>query len=182
MRTLSVRRIARTGSLAAGIALIGLTFTAVRTQADSPAYTVTNLGTLGGCMSVAKALNNRGDIVGFSLNATEPMERPFIYRDGVTTAISDSFGWATGINDAGQVTGFVSLPDDPNVDAFLYQDGVLTDLGGLPGYSNQPYSVGYAINNAGTIARRRLGTVRCLDNSSLDSPIGPLAATASMCP
>jgi probable HAF family extracellular repeat protein len=147
----SVRRIALTGTLAAGLALVGSTFAPVQIFADSPAYTVADLGTLGGCLSVAKAVNNSGDIVGYSLNATEPMERPFIYRNGAMTAISNSYGWGTGINDAGQATGFVSLPGHPNVDAFLYQGGVLTDLGGLPGYSNQPYSAGYAINSAGTI-------------------------------
>lgn len=151
MRMLSVRRIARTGSLVAGITLIGSTFASVAIQADSPTYTVADLGTLGGCVSMAKAINNNGDIVGYSLNAAEPMERPFIYRDGMMSAVSDSFGWATGINDAGQATGFVWLPGHPNVDAFLYQHGALTDLGGLPGYSNQPYSAGYAINGAGTI-------------------------------
>lgn len=151
MRKLSVRRIARMGSLVAGITLIGSAFASVRIQADSLAYTIADLGTLGGCMSMAKAVNNSGDVVGYSLNATESMERPFIYRNGVMSAISDSFGWGTGINDAGQATGFVGLPGHPNVDAFLYQGDVLTDLGGLPGYSNQPYSVAYAINSAGTI-------------------------------
>jgi hypothetical protein len=33
----------------------------------------------------------------------------------------------------------------------VYQNGVVTDLGALPGYSNEPYAVGYAINNNGTI-------------------------------
>ena len=151
MRRFSVRRIARTGSLVAGIILIGSTLAPVRIQADSPTYTVADLGTLGGCVSMAKAVNNSGDVVGYSLNASEPMERPFIYRNGAMSAVSDSFGWATGINDLGQATGFVWLPGHPNVDAFLYQDGGLTDLGGLPGYANQPYSVGYAINSTGTI-------------------------------
>jgi probable HAF family extracellular repeat protein len=146
------RRIVVAGSVAAAIVWIELPCVSVRVRAaEAPAYVVADLGTLGGCMSTAKAINNNGEVVGYSLTATDSMERPFIYRNGGMTPISGSFGWATGINDAGWVTGFVRLPGNPNVDAFLYRDDVLADLGGLPGYSNLPYSLAYAINNAGTI-------------------------------
>ena len=79
------------------------------------------------------------------------MTLPFIYRDGTMTAITDWTGEARGINDAGQVTGGATPPGEIMPHAFIYQNGVFTDLGALPGYSNQPYAVGYAINSSGMI-------------------------------
>src|SRR5205085_669856 len=77
---------------------------------------------------------------------------PSAYQNGTMTAITDNYGWATSINDAGEVTGFVLLPGQPNVHAFRYRNGVFTDVGALPGFSNEPFSIGWAINNSGTIA------------------------------
>jgi probable HAF family extracellular repeat protein len=35
--------------------------------------------------------------------------------------------------------------------AFVYQAGTFTDLGALPGYSDQPYALPYAMNSSGVI-------------------------------
>src|SRR5215831_14582818 len=103
-------------------------------------------------LSGALAINSSGDVAGFTLTpASTEFPRPFIYSGGTMTLICDFYGYATGVNDSGQVTGLIQLPGRPSVDAFLYQDGTLTDLGGLPGFSNMPYSIGWAINNSGTI-------------------------------
>jgi probable HAF family extracellular repeat protein len=132
-------------------------FQSARVRATGPMYTATDLGALNCCDdsfhgSAALAVNIHGDVAGTTASPTNPQQTiPFVFQNGVMTAISDNYGWATGINDAGRVTGFVWLPGNPNVHAFLYQNGVFTDLGALPGYSNQPYSIGWGINNKGTV-------------------------------
>lgn len=117
--------------------------------AQAPAYTFLNLGTLGGPTSEAMAVNNLGQVAGRA-DLIEEQARPFQFTDGVMTALTADFGWATGINDSGQVAGFALLPGNGNVHAFIYKDGVLTDLGTLPG-EQVPYSTANAINNAGTV-------------------------------
>jgi probable HAF family extracellular repeat protein len=126
-------------------------------KANEVLYTVTDLGALNCCSgwyeaSAALAVNAHGDVAGVTSSPTDPQRRvPFVYHDGVMTAISDNPGWAAGINDAGQVTGVVVPPGLLGGHAFVYQNGVFTDIGTLQGYSNQPYAVPYAINNSGTI-------------------------------
>src|SRR5262249_32855367 len=100
-------------------------------------------------------INNAGTVVGYAsavpANPISDQPLPFVYANGAMTALSAGFGWATAINATGQITGFTLLPGNRNVDAFIYQNGRLMDLGSLPGYSNMPYSQGYAINAAGTV-------------------------------
>src|SRR5947209_4402419 len=55
-------------------------------------YTVTDLGSLGGSFSAANAINNRGQVVGLSFNATpDPITpgatelRAFLWQNGVMT-------------------------------------------------------------------------------------------------
>jgi probable HAF family extracellular repeat protein len=126
-------------------------------KANDVQYTVTDLGALNCCYSWSEAsaglaVNAHGHVAGMTSSPTDPQLRvPFVYRDGTMTLISDNYGWAAGINDAGQVTGVVTAPGQLGGQAFIYQDGVFTDIGSLPGYSNLPYALPYAINNSGTI-------------------------------
>ena len=91
-------------------------------------------------------------MAGLTSSPSDPQRQvPFVYHNGTMTMISDSYGWAAGINDARQVTGVFTPPGLLGGHAFVYQDGVFTDIGTLPGYSNQPYAVPYAINNSGTV-------------------------------
>ena len=126
-------------------------------KANDVLYTVTDLGALNCCSgwyeaSAALAVNAHGDVAGVTSSPTDPQRKvPFVYHDGIMTAISDNTGWATGINDAGQVTGVVVPPGLLGGHAFVYQNGVFTDIGTLQGYSNQPYAVPSAINNRGTV-------------------------------
>jgi probable HAF family extracellular repeat protein len=159
-----------------GAALLGCAIVSgvsVPVKASTALYSIADLGSLGCCAmwaweSSALGINSVGDVAGVTTSPTDPsMTVPFIYHNGTMTAIRDSYGWATGINDARQVTGFVLLPGDPNVHAFLYQDGVFRDLGGLPGYSNQPYSIGSAINNAGTIVGESNAEAMIYENGTM---------------
>jgi len=116
-------------------------------------YTVTDLGTLGGEISTAYAINNSGTVVGVSRMTPNDWttDFPFVYSNGVMTAISPYPGWATGINSAGQITGYTYIPPG-SPHGFLYENGTLKDIGGLRGSSSGPvYSLAYGINAAGVI-------------------------------
>jgi probable HAF family extracellular repeat protein len=112
---------------------------------------VTNLGYLpGGGYSGATGINNSGQIVGSSTNASGNTEA-FLYSGGVMTGLGILPGYtdstATAINDKGQVVGYAT-DSSRNTQAFLYSDGVMTGLGFLPGSSS---SSAYAINDKGQI-------------------------------
>jgi probable HAF family extracellular repeat protein len=148
--------------VAGAVALVVFTFVLPLSRpgtvtANGVLYTVKDLGALNCCYdwsaaSAALAVNAHGDVAGVTSSPTDPQRRvPFVYQNGTMTLLSDSYGWAAGINDAGQVAGVFIPPGSLGGHAFVYQNGVFTDIGTLPGYSNQPYAVPYAINNSGTI-------------------------------
>ena len=76
--------------------------------------TVTNLGSLGGYISAAFGINDRGEIVGYSdtgPDTTSPLHA-FLYRDGKMTDLgvvgSDVSSSGSAINDYHEVVGFTS--------------------------------------------------------------------------
>src|SRR5260370_1605775 len=72
-------------------------------------YSITDLGTLGGTISNAYAISNRGQIAGASEIDCNCASHPFLWSHGVlhdlgTLGVGTS-NWAYGINDLGQVVG-----------------------------------------------------------------------------
>lgn len=112
--------------------------------------TMVDLGSLGGTLGFANALNNRGQVVGGSSTAGDLTFRPFIWERGVLTDIgtlggdNGSAGW---INEAGQVVGTADLADGTH-HAFLWWKGKITDLGTV---GSDPCSVGTLINSSGQV-------------------------------
>lgn len=121
-----------------------------------------DLGNLGGKgWNTPMAINNRGDIVGFSDlpgdlvdGVLTPNFHAFIWtkETGKMTDIGvlpgDSLSEALDINDRGQVVG-ISIP---SLHAFLYEDGKLTDLNSLiPSDSPLLLLEGGGINDRGEI-------------------------------
>jgi probable HAF family extracellular repeat protein len=116
-------------------------------------YSVTDLGTLGGEISTAYAINNSGTVVGVArmTPSDSSTDFPFVYSKGVMRAFTLYPGSATGINSSGQITGFTYLPVG-NPHGFLFENDILSDIGALKGSSNAPaYSLAYGINGAGVI-------------------------------
>jgi probable HAF family extracellular repeat protein len=75
------------------------------------AFTVTDLGTLGGSKSDALGINNRGEVVGYSLLAGRSTERAFLFSGGKMIDLGTLGGdgsWATSVNDNGQVVGWAN--------------------------------------------------------------------------
>jgi len=50
---------------------------------------------------------------------------------------------------------------------FLYENGVLRSIGAVPGYSNQPYAIGYGINNTGTIVGESKAEAMIYENGEM---------------
>jgi probable HAF family extracellular repeat protein len=107
---------------------------------------MTDLGTLGGAESFASvasysrgwlsqgAINNRGQIVGFS-NTASGTWHAFLWQQGKMTdlgALGGATSFAAAINERGQIVGGSEI-SKARGHAFLWQQGRMTDLGTLGG-------------------------------------------------
>ena len=111
---------------------------------------LTDLGTLGGSLSDAYAINNSCQVVGFSWTPTGD-SHAFIW-DAATGmrdlgTLGGSWSWASDINDAGQVVGGATDAAGTRR-AFLWQSGQMYDLGVPGGYVS---SEARGINAAGQV-------------------------------
>ena len=135
---------------------------------------ILDLGTMGGNHSATTGLNNRGQVVGFALNAT-PDPFSWFYLQVIGSAAGTqtrAFLWdersgmqdlgtlggpdaqAVSINERGQIAGFSYTNSTPNAatrfptqDPFLWQDEKMFDLGTLGGTVGLPN----ALNNRGQV-------------------------------
>jgi probable HAF family extracellular repeat protein len=109
-----------------------------------------NLGTLGGTFGEAIAINNRGQVAGFSDLEGDLTNHAFVWDRGVMTEIG-TFGGdnsiAFWINDAGQVVGNAQLPDGTH-HGFFWSKGKMTDIGTL---GSDPCSNAFDINTRGQV-------------------------------
>jgi probable HAF family extracellular repeat protein len=120
-------------------------------SATAQGFTVTDLGTLGGINSQATAINNRGQVVGFSTLQGEAITRAFLWEDGVITdlgSLGGTFSKANAINNRGQVVGASEITANAARHAVLFDRHGITDLGAFPG---SLVGAAFGINNRGDI-------------------------------
>jgi probable HAF family extracellular repeat protein len=138
---------------------------------------IIDLGTLGGNQSLAHAINNRNQVVGWALNSTPEdamiwddypwpfgtQQRAVLWEKGTIQDLGTLGGpsaWASHINDRGQIVGssYTSAAGNGRrsvgiwswsrpAGAFLWQDGKMTDLGTLGG----TFGMATRINNQSQI-------------------------------
>lgn len=132
------------------------------TIANGTSGSMIDLGTLGGTVSNAGAINNHGQIVGYSRNAGGDF-RTFVWENGVMydldTLLPANSGWVTqfygiDINDSGQIAGTGLFNGVQRAFLISDNDGIfanggltITNLGTLGGGSSQ----GYGINSSGQV-------------------------------
>jgi probable HAF family extracellular repeat protein len=121
---------------------------------------MSDLGTLGGRSSYARAINDYGQVVGYSRYSyvEGTYDHAFLYDNGTMIDLGTLGGTASrayGINDYGQVVG-ESRTISGEWHAFLWGNGVMTDLGTLAGntstamdINNNGQIVGYSISSTG---------------------------------
>lgn len=113
--------------------------------------TMVDLGTLGGTLGFATALNNRGQVVGQSNLAGDETAHPFLWDRGKLQdlgTLGGTFGVANWLNDAGEVAGGATTSADDAFHAFFWRKGVMTDLGTIHGDS---CSVAHFMNAEGQV-------------------------------
>jgi probable HAF family extracellular repeat protein len=125
---------------------------------------IKDLGTLGGKHSQATAINDRGQVIGWALNAIPDSfsglgteQRAFLWQDGVMRDLGDLGGpdaLAVFVNDRGQIAGASLTNSTPNpvtafptAHPFLWENGRMIDLGSLGGTLGFPN----ALNNRGQV-------------------------------
>ncbi|CAA9429208.1 MAG: hypothetical protein AVDCRST_MAG80-449 [uncultured Rubrobacteraceae bacterium] len=139
-------------SLAASITALVMADSLTRpAAAANTTYTVRDLGTLGGA-SIARDINDSGQIVGQSQNASG-QNRAFLWDDGRMTDLGTLGGttsFARGIDDTGRVVGF-SRNSNNQIRAFLARNSDMTSLGTLTGFSS---SEAWHINDSGLAVGR----------------------------
>jgi probable HAF family extracellular repeat protein len=112
-----------------------------------------DLGTFGGTFGNPTALNNRGEVIGFSNLSGDQSFHPFLWEQGnlldlYTNTSGGNPLTADAISEEGEIVGAAAFPNQSS-DAYLWRKGVATDLGHLEGDCG---SRAWAINSKNQIA------------------------------
>ena len=121
---------------------------------------MTDLGTLGGPESNATAINEQGQVIGWSDTTRGGVEHAFLWQHGTMTDLGTLGGPesdALAINEQGQIVGWGCVTKNGCVrHAFVWQDGKMTDLGTLGGFRSEATDIndyGYIVGSSDTRGR-----------------------------
>ncbi|MBK8814376.1 MAG: HYR domain-containing protein [Methylococcaceae bacterium] len=117
----------------------------------APQYIISDLGTLGGAYSKSAAINESGQIAGYSHKLGNAALRPFLWQSGAGLQDLNTLGgtqaMAVGINAAGQVVGNSLTSGDIATRGFIWNVGGMTQLSTLGGTRSRAT----AVNNNGVM-------------------------------
>ena len=122
-----------------------------RAYSADPAYTVVDLGTLGGSTATAVGINDSAQVAGSSPINGNVAQHAFLWSSSRIADLGTLGGTvadAFALNGLGQVVGTSHIAGNAAFHAFLFNGGAMQDLGVLPGSTN---SVGSSINNSGQV-------------------------------
>ena len=141
----------RKNGLTAVILLVALGLMISGKMVFAKGVTIQDLGTLGGTSSLASAVNDRGQVVGFTYlpNDTEVHAFSWTQAGGMVDlgTLGGYSSQAIAVNDSGQIVGW-AFTADGTTHAFSWtQAGGMVNLGSLGG----TYSGANAVNASGQI-------------------------------
>jgi probable HAF family extracellular repeat protein len=144
----------RPARILAGISIVLLGARLWASAPPAPSYRITDLGTLGGERTTALGINNRGDVVGYSLNA-KGLTRAFLYSGGSLIDLGTLGGdesFAYRISDNGIVVGRAQDADGRFHAFVTTTSGGAIELQMLDPQADGDYGVATGVNRLGEVA------------------------------
>lgn len=132
-------------------ALSSAALCAAQAAAAAESFDFVGLGTLGGSFSSGLAINDAGQVVGYSYGPGNGYAHAFRWFGGTMEdlgTLGGSHSYASGINGAGQIAGYAYGPGNSYVSAVVWSGGGVAALGTLGGSQ----SIAQSINDAGQVA------------------------------
>ncbi|HKR13095.1 MAG TPA: DUF3466 family protein [Pyrinomonadaceae bacterium] len=139
-----------------GVVLAELIFLGLLTQparAQTPVYTVTDLGTFGGVRSAAFSINNSGQVAGFA-KTVDGRSQAFVYTNGTlfnlgTLGGADSYAYR--ISDSGFVIGRATNAAGRNRAFVTILNSSMFDISSLDARLGGSFSVALGVNGSGQV-------------------------------
>jgi probable HAF family extracellular repeat protein len=142
----------RLGLALAALVLLGVVG-ASAANAQTPAYTVTDIGTFGGARSAAFSINDSGQVTGFA-QTVDGRCQAFVYLSGTLFNLGTLGGpdsYAYRISDSGLVVGRASNAGGKNRAFVTILNGSMFDISSLDSKLGGSFSVALGINRLGQV-------------------------------